>query len=79
MRSLLTSFVPENHIALLFTVMAVSEGIAILSVAPLLGLSLSIGIEIGGSAVALPFFVLFGLYGFITAVLFHNKIIFGNN
>ncbi|KAK2606486.1 hypothetical protein N8I77_005229 [Diaporthe amygdali] len=63
MRSFLTSLVPERHIALLYTTMALFEGTAVLAAAPLLGLTFSAGVELGGNAVGLPFFVSAGVYG----------------
>lgn len=63
MRSFLTSLVSERHIALLYTTMALFEGTAVLATAPLLGLTFSAGVELGGNAVGLPFFVSAGVYG----------------
>lgn len=63
MRSFLTSLVPRQHIALLYTTMALFEGTAVLAAAPLLGLTFSAGLELGGLAVGLPFFVAASVYG----------------
>ncbi|KAI3392718.1 hypothetical protein diail_5275 [Diaporthe ilicicola] len=63
MRSFLTSLVSGRHIALLYTTMALFEGTAVLAAAPLLGLTFSAGVELGGLAVGLPFFVSAGVYG----------------
>lgn len=63
MRSFLTSLVPGRHIALLYTTMALFEGTAVLAAAPLLGLTFSAGLELGGLAAGLPFFVAAAVYG----------------
>ncbi|KAG6354116.1 hypothetical protein INS49_005087 [Diaporthe citri] len=63
MRSFLTSLVSRANIALLYTTMALFEGTAVLGAAPLLGLTFSAGVELGGFAVGLPFFVSAGVYG----------------
>ncbi|KAK7696911.1 hypothetical protein SLS64_014077 [Diaporthe eres] len=63
MRSFLTSLVSRRSIALLYTTMALFEGTAVLGAAPLLGLTFSAGVELGGFAVGLPFFVSAGVYG----------------
>lgn len=63
MRSFLTSLVSRGNIALLYTTMALFEGTAVLGAAPLLGLTFSAGVELGGLAVGLPFFVSAGVYG----------------
>lgn len=63
MRSFLTSLVARRHIALLYTTMALFEGTAVLAAAPLLGLTFSAGLELGGLAVGLPFFVSAAVYG----------------
>jgi hypothetical protein len=62
MRSFLTSLLPKEHITLLYTTMALFEGLAALAASPLLGLTFSAGINLGGLAIALPFFVAAGLY-----------------
>lgn len=62
MRSFLTSLLPKERITLLYTTMTVFEGLAALVASPLIGLTFSAGINIGGFAVALPFFVAAGLY-----------------
>ncbi|KAI7773614.1 hypothetical protein LA080_010241 [Diaporthe eres] len=62
MRSFLTSLVSRRSIALLYTTMALFEGTAVLGAAPLLGLTFSAGVELGGLAVGLPFFVSAGVY-----------------
>lgn len=63
MRSFLTSLVSRKSIALLYTTMALFEGTAVLGAAPLLGLTFSAGVELGGLVVGLPFFVSAGIYG----------------
>lgn len=63
MRSFLTSLVSRSYIATLYTTMALFEGTAVLAAAPLLGLTFSAGVELGGLGVGLPFFVSAGVYG----------------
>lgn len=62
LRSFLSSLVPRNHLSMLFTAIAVFDGIAFLGSGPLLQLCLSTGIKLGGVAVGLPFFVAATLY-----------------
>jgi hypothetical protein len=49
--------VSKDHIAFLYTTMALFEGLTSLAASPLLGLAFSAGLETGGLAVALPFFI----------------------
>ncbi|KAF5650052.1 major facilitator superfamily transporter [Fusarium sp. NRRL 52700] len=69
LRSLLTTMVHPDHLSLLFTAIAVFEGISTIGASPLLGLSFSIGLDIGGMAVSLPFFVASVLYTLAAALL----------
>lgn len=62
LRSLLSSLVPDNHLSILFTTVALFEGLASILFTTILSLSFAHGIERGGSAVALPFFVSASLY-----------------
>ncbi|KAF5565131.1 major facilitator superfamily transporter [Fusarium napiforme] len=69
LRSLLTTMVHADHLSLLFTAIAVFEGISTIGASPLLGLSFSVGLDIGGMAVSLPFFVASVLYALAAALL----------
>ncbi|EWZ89455.1 hypothetical protein FOWG_09155 [Fusarium oxysporum f. sp. lycopersici MN25] len=69
LRSLLTTMVHPDHLSLLFTAIAVFEGISTIGASPLLGLSFSVGLDIGGMAVSLPFFVASVLYALATVLL----------
>ncbi|KAF5539460.1 major facilitator superfamily transporter [Fusarium mexicanum] len=69
LRSLLTTMVHPDHLSLLFTAIAVFEGISTIGASPLLGLSFSVGLDIGGIAVSLPFFVAAVLYTLAAALL----------
>ncbi|KAF5720124.1 major facilitator superfamily transporter [Fusarium mundagurra] len=69
LRSLLTTMVHPDHLSLLFTAIAVFEGISTIGASPLLGLSFSVGLDIGGMAVSLPFFVASVLYTLAAALL----------
>ncbi|KAF5599390.1 major facilitator superfamily transporter [Fusarium pseudoanthophilum] len=69
LRSLLTTMVHPDHLSLLFTAIAVFEGISTIGASPLLGLSFSVGLDIGGMAVSLPFFVASMLYALAAALL----------
>ena len=65
----MTTMVHPDHLSLLFTAIAVFEGISTIGASPLLGLSFSVGLEIGGIAVSLPFFVAAILYAAAAALL----------
>ncbi|KAF5969583.1 hypothetical protein FBULB1_10157 [Fusarium bulbicola] len=69
LRSLLTTVVHPDHLSLLFTAIAVFEGISTIGASPLLGLTFSVGLDIGGMAVSLPFFVASVLYTLAAALL----------
>ncbi|KAF5593540.1 major facilitator superfamily transporter [Fusarium subglutinans] len=69
LRSLLTTMVHPDHLSLLFTAIAVFEGISTIGASPLLGLSFSVGLDIGGMAVSLPFFVASVLYTLAAVLL----------
>ncbi|KAI6750583.1 hypothetical protein HG530_014864 [Fusarium avenaceum] len=62
LRSLMTTIVHPDHLSLLFTAIAVFEGISTIGASPLLGLSFSVGLDIGGIAISLPFFIAAMLY-----------------
>ncbi|KIL92439.1 hypothetical protein FAVG1_04850 [Fusarium avenaceum] len=62
LRSLMTTIVHPDHLSLLFTAIAVFEGISTIAASPLLGLSFSVGLDIGGIAISLPFFIAAMLY-----------------
>ncbi|KAF4950153.1 hypothetical protein FSARC_13296 [Fusarium sarcochroum] len=70
LRSLMTTMVHPDHLSLLFTAIAVFEGISTIGASPLLGLSFSVGLGIGGIAVSLPFFIAAILYALATVLLF---------
>jgi hypothetical protein len=61
--------VHPDHLSLLFTAIAVFEGISTIGASPLLGLSFSVGLDIGGMAVSLPFFVASVLYALAAVLL----------
>lgn len=63
MRSFLTSLVPQNRIATLFTTIALFEGVSGFIFPPLLGFAFSSGLREGGLAVSLPFFIVAVIYG----------------
>jgi MFS-type transporter involved in bile tolerance (Atg22 family) len=56
LRSFLTSLVPPNEVALLYTLLAIFSSIGSLIGVPLLALTFSKGIEMGGFARGFPFF-----------------------
>jgi hypothetical protein len=62
MRSLLTNLIAENQLSILFTSIAVFEGLAALGAAPVLQMSFSWGLQMGGLMVSLPFFITGVLY-----------------
>jgi MFS family permease len=66
MRSYMTSLVPRDEMALLFTMIGVFESIGALVGSPLLALAFSAGISKGGILTGLPFYcaaVIYGLSG----------------
>lgn len=63
MRSFLTSLVPEDRIATLFTTIALFEGLSGFVFPPLLGYAFSFGLGKGGATVSLPFFIVACIYG----------------
>ncbi|CAN8097742.1 unnamed protein product [Discula destructiva] len=63
MRAFLTSLVPEDRIATLFTTIALFEGLSGFIVPPLLGYAFSIGLGLGGLAMSIPFFIVASIYG----------------
>lgn len=60
--SLLTYLVVDDQISLLFTVVAVFDGLAVMIFSPLLQISFSCGLGVGGLAVSTPFFLVAALY-----------------
>lgn len=63
MRSYLTSLVPRDRIATLFTTIALFEGLSGFILPPLLGYAFSFGLVKGGLVVSLPFFIVASIYG----------------
>jgi hypothetical protein len=61
-RAFLTGLVDSSRITTLFTAIAVIGSVASMAVSPLLGLTFSAGIGIGGMAIGLPFFVAAAVY-----------------
>jgi hypothetical protein len=62
LRSFLTSLVPSNEVALLYTLMTQFSSIGSLIGVPALALTFSTGINIGGFALGLPFFFAATMY-----------------
>lgn len=63
LRSFLTSLVPSDEMALLFTMIGVFESVGALVGSPLLALAFSTGIRRGGIMTGLPFFCAAIIYG----------------
>lgn len=63
LRSFMTSLVPRDDTALLFALVGVFDSIGSLAGAPLLSLSFSAGIKMGGIWIGLPFFCAAAIYG----------------
>jgi MFS-type transporter involved in bile tolerance (Atg22 family) len=63
LRSFLTSLVPRDETALLFTMISVFESVGALVGSPLLALAFSTGISRGGILTGLPFFCAAIIYG----------------
>jgi hypothetical protein len=53
----MTTLVPANETALLFTLIGVFDSIGAMAGSPLLNLGLKKGLEMGGMAAGLPFFI----------------------
>lgn len=70
LRSLLTYLVSTNHLSVLFTTITVFEGVTAMLASPLLGLTFSEGLSVGGLAVSLPFFITSALYTIAAILLF---------
>ncbi|KAH8673912.1 major facilitator superfamily domain-containing protein [Xylariales sp. PMI_506] len=62
MRAFLTGLIDKSHITTMYTIMALTGGLAALSASPVLGLALSAGIHRGGLAMGLPFFITTGIF-----------------
>lgn len=73
LRSLLASLVPQENFGLLYTTMALFDGVTSLLAPIVFGLSFSWGIEKGGYAVALPYFIAFGLYCLASVGIFNIR------
>jgi hypothetical protein len=69
MRAFLTSLIPKHDVALLYTLIGTAGAIGNLFAAPLLQLTLSAGIRVGGMLLGLPFFVVAALYGLNTVLV----------
>jgi MFS-type transporter involved in bile tolerance (Atg22 family) len=63
LRSYMTSLVPRDETALLFTMIGVFESVGALIGSPLLALAFSAGISKGGMLTGLPFFCAAVIYG----------------
>lgn len=63
LKSLLTSLIPQDQISLLFTVINVFEGVAVMLASPILHMFFSWGIHMGGILISLPFYIAACLYG----------------
>lgn len=63
LRAYLTALVPKHDLALLYTLIGTAGAIGSLFAAPLLQVTLALGIRAGGMLMGLPFFVDAFLYG----------------
>ncbi|KAM5370063.1 hypothetical protein ACJA88_010133 [Fusarium oxysporum] len=59
----------NHHLSLLVTAIVVFEDISTIGASPPLGLSISVGLEIGGIALSLPFFIAAMLYALAAILL----------
>lgn len=55
-RSVLSALVEEHHIAILNTLIGITESLGVMVASPLLAMSLSLGLKLGGGWIGLPFF-----------------------
>lgn len=55
-RSVLSALVEEHHIAILNTLIGITESLGVIVASPLLAMSLSLGLKLGGGWIGLPFF-----------------------
>ena len=70
----MTTLVPEQDVALLYTLFGTAGAIGALTTAPLLQLSLAFGIQKGGAVIGLPFFVIAALYGINSVLVWALKL-----
>lgn len=61
-QSFMTGFVEPGQVSVLYTTISIVDGVGSLIAAPLLALTLSLGMKLGGIGIGLPFFVAGGLY-----------------
>jgi len=54
-RSVLSALVEEHHIAILNTLIGITESLGVVVASPLLAMSLSLGLKLGGGWIGLPF------------------------
>lgn len=73
-RSYMTTLVPEQDVALLYTLLGTAGAIGSLIAAPLLQFTLAIGIQAGGMLIGLPFFVIAAMYGINTVLVWALKL-----
>lgn len=74
LKSLLTSLIPQDQISLLFTVINVFEGVAVMLASPILHMSFSWGIHTGGMLISLPFYIAACLYGMAAIALSFSRL-----
>lgn len=63
LRSFLTSIVPRDDLALLYTMISFADSVGSLCASPVLALAFSAGLKVGGLLAGLPFLVAAFLYG----------------
>ena len=70
----MTTLVPEQDVALLYTLFGTAGAIGQLIASPLLQFTLAIGIKVGGMAIGLPFFIIAVMYGLNTVLVWALKL-----
>lgn len=73
-RAYMTTLVPEQDVALLYTLFGTAGAIGQLIASPLLQFTLAIGIKVGGMAIGLPFFIIAVMYGLNTVLVWALKL-----
>ncbi|KAM7201953.1 Major facilitator superfamily domain containing protein [Naviculisporaceae sp. PSN 640] len=67
-RSVLCSLVAEHHIAILNTLIGITESVGVMVASPVLAMSLSLGLKMGGGWIGLPF-LMAALFATIVTVI----------
>lgn len=73
-RSFMTDLVKSHDVGKLYTIIGMLDTIGLMTAGPVLAGLFDIGLDIGGAAIGLPFWLMGGLYAFNTGLLFIVRI-----